>query len=54
MDFLQKNAKQKQLKKIVVPKNEKAFLLLPIGYPATDCKVPNISKKELKDISSWH
>ena len=36
------------------PKNEKAFLLLPIGYPATDCKVPNISKKNLKDISSWH
>ena len=36
------------------PKNEKAFLLLPIGYPATDCKVPNISKKDLKDISSWH
>ena len=44
MDFLQKA--------LNIPKNEKAFLLLPIGYPATDCKVPNLSKKDLKDISS--
>jgi len=35
------------------PKNEKAFLLLPVGYPATDCKVPNIEKKSLEEISFW-
>ena len=32
------------------PKNEKAFLLLPVGYPATDCKVPDIEKKSLKEL----
>lgn len=36
------------------PKNEKAFLLLPVGYPAADCRVPNITKKELNDICKWH
>ena len=35
------------------PKNEKAFLLLPVGYPATDCKVPDIEKKSLEEISFW-
>ena len=35
------------------PQNEKAFLLLPVGYPATDCKVPDIEKKSLEEISFW-
>ena len=35
------------------PKNEKAYLLLPIGYPAADCKVPDIQKKTLEEISCW-
>ena len=35
------------------PKNEKAFLLLPVGYPAANCKVPNIEKKSLEEISFW-
>ena len=26
------------------PKNEKAFLLIPVGYPAKDAEVPDISK----------
>jgi iodotyrosine deiodinase len=29
------------------PKNEKAFLLIPVGYPADGCQVPDIGKKEL-------
>jgi len=35
------------------PKNEKAFLLLPIGYPAKDCKVPDLKRKKLDEISFW-
>lgn len=36
------------------PKNEKAFLLLPVGYPAEGCMVPNIQKKLLDEICHWH
>ncbi len=31
-------------------KNEKPYLLIPVGYPAEGAKVPNITKKELEDI----
>ena len=33
------------------PKNEKAFLLIPVGYPAKDAEVPDISKKSFGEIS---
>jgi nitroreductase len=33
------------------PKNEKAFLLIPVGYPAKDAEVPDISKKPFSKIS---
>lgn len=36
------------------PKNERAFLLLPVGYAAEDALVPNISRKELKEISEFY
>ena len=32
------------------PKNEKAFLLIPVGYPAEGCLVPDIGKKPLGDV----
>ena len=32
------------------PKNEKAFLLIPVGYPAEDCKVPDLTKKGLEEV----
>jgi nitroreductase len=32
------------------PKNEKAFLLIPVGYPAEGCRVPDIAKKKLADV----
>src|SRR5262245_47184620 len=32
------------------PKNEKPYLLVPVGYPAGDAKVPNITKKRLEEI----
>jgi nitroreductase len=35
------------------PKNEIAFLLLPVGYPAKDCKVPDLKRKNLDEISFW-
>lgn len=35
------------------PQNEKPYLLLPVGYPATDCKVPDISRKPLAEIAGF-
>jgi nitroreductase len=32
------------------PKNEKPFVLIPVGYPATDALVPDITKKPLSEI----
>jgi hypothetical protein len=32
------------------PKNEKPFLLIPVGFPATDAVVPTITKKPLDAI----
>jgi iodotyrosine deiodinase len=32
------------------PRNEKAFLLIPVGYPAEGCRVPDIRKKSLTDV----
>ena len=34
-------------------KNERAFLILVAGFPSDNVKVPNISKKELKDYTSF-
>ena len=32
------------------PKNEKPYLLIPVGYPAEGARVPNITKKPLDEI----
>lgn len=32
------------------PPNEKPFILLPIGYPASDCRVPEFDRKPLDEI----
>ncbi len=32
------------------PKNEKPYLLIPVGYPAQDAKVPDIGKKPLDEV----
>ena len=32
------------------PKNEKAYLLIPVGYPAEGCRVPDIKKKSLGEV----
>ena len=33
------------------PKNETPFLLLPVGYPAEDAQVPNITKKSFEEVA---
>jgi nitroreductase len=33
------------------PKNESAFLLLPLGWPAEDCTVPDIQRKGLDEVA---
>jgi nitroreductase len=35
------------------PDNERPFLLLVTGYPASDARVPAIAKKTLADLASW-
>jgi nitroreductase len=35
------------------PKSERPFLLLVVGYPADDARVPDISRKPLKDFTSF-
>lgn len=32
------------------PKNERAYLLIPVGYPTEDCEVPVLSRKPLDEI----
>lgn len=32
------------------PKNEKPFLLIPVGYPAADAEVPTITKKPMREV----
>ena len=44
MGFLEKILKR--------PKNEKATLLIPVGYPSRDAKIPVLNKKRTKSISS--
>ena len=36
------------------PKNERPFLILVVGYPAEDAKVPVITKKSLEEIAKFH
>jgi nitroreductase len=35
------------------PSNERAYVLLVVGYPAEDARVPDISKKELAEIANF-
>lgn len=32
------------------PSNERAFLLIPVGYPADDCRVPDLDRKSRGDV----
>jgi len=45
MNFLQKILNR--------PENERPFLLIPVGYPAKDAKVPHLERKDLGKMSVW-
>jgi iodotyrosine deiodinase len=32
------------------PRNEKAVLLIPVGFPANDCRVPDIGRKRIDQV----
>lgn len=36
------------------PVNEKPYLLIPVGFPAEDCTVPDLPKKPLSEILFWN
>jgi len=36
------------------PINERPFLLIPVGYPADNCMVPDLQRKSLELISQWY
>ena len=35
------------------PKNEKPYILFPVGYPAADARVPDLRRKSLEEVSIW-
>ena len=35
------------------PSNEKPFLLIPVGYPAKECRVPDLKRKSLEEVCHW-
>ena len=35
------------------PKNERPYILFPVGYPAEGAKVPVIKKKSLEQVAVW-
>ena len=36
------------------PRNERAYMLFPVGYPASDATVPVLERKPLAALASWH
>jgi iodotyrosine deiodinase len=46
MNFLSKVLKR--------PANEKPFLLIPVGYVAEDCWVPDIERRKLEDVAVFY
>lgn len=46
MNFLAKLLKR--------PVNERPFLLLPVGYPADEVKVPDLKRKPLEEVTVWY
>ena len=46
MNFLQKILNR--------PENERAYLLLPVGYPSEDAQVPNFGRKPAEKVIRWY
>ena len=35
------------------PAHEHAMLLMPVGYPAEDARVPDLNRKDLENVSEF-
>lgn len=35
------------------PRNERAMLVMPVGYPAPEARVPDLTRKSLEEIAVW-
>lgn len=35
------------------PKNERTYVVIPIGHPADGCQVPDLGRKPLEDFTEW-
>lgn len=46
MDFLRRILKR--------PEHEKPFLLIPVGYAAKECWVPDLARKPLENVACWY
>ncbi|MCB9165775.1 MAG: nitroreductase family protein [Flavobacteriales bacterium] len=36
------------------PENERAFLLIPVGHPTSDCVVPDLRRKDVDEVCVWY
>ena len=36
------------------PRNERPYLLFPVGYPEKGCNVPQIERKPLDAVIDWN
>lgn len=36
------------------PKNEKPYILFPVGFPAADATVPDLERKSLDEVALWN
>ena len=36
------------------PENEKPYLLIPVGYPASECWVPDLKRKAIESVTKWY
>jgi nitroreductase len=36
------------------PRNEKPYILFPIGYPAAEARVPDLARKRLEEVVIWN
>ncbi len=39
---------------LVRPKNEKPYIVFPVGYPAEDAQVPDMTRKALSEVAIWN
>jgi hypothetical protein len=36
------------------PKHEKPYILFPVGYPAKEAMVPDLTRKALEQVAVWN